>query len=152
MQSRKAQRARFKRFHYLFSLLSVFVIPTFVAAYFLADVVLLEELIPFVILVTIIGSIWDVWAARHGARDNVWLWQFHSAQTLGIRVLDLPIEEYLFYVASSVYVIYMWEGIRLMLRTSDTLVFVVITALAGWTLLAIFVPYVFRAKGDRFIR
>lgn len=117
----------------------------------LSDIIRMRELIPFIVLVTIIGSIWDVWATRHGKRDRVWLWQFHRSQTLGVRFLGLPIEEYLFYVASSVYIIYMWEGIKLMVAGGDMHVYFVIFGLAAWTLLSILFPYFFGKKGDRFI-
>lgn len=141
-----------KRYHYLLSLLFVFCIPTVVAGFFLSEYISLDALIPFIVLVTIIGSIWDVWATRHGKKDRIWLWQFHHSQTIGIRFLGLPIEEYLFYVASSVYVIFMWEGLKLMVETNDSQVYTTIGLLALWTLVSIFVPYVFgKRKGDRFI-
>lgn len=105
-----------RRYYYLLTLTFVFVIPTIVAAFLMRDVISLQALIPFIVLVTVIGSIWDVWATRHGKKDRVWLWQFHRSQTLGKRFLGLPIEEYLFYTASSVYIIYMWEGIKIMSR------------------------------------
>ena len=135
------------------SLLFVFCIPTFVAGFFLANYISLKALVPFVILITVIGSIWDVWATRHGKKDRVWLWQFNRYQTIGIRFLGLPVEEYLFYVVSSVYVIFMWEGFNLMIKGSEPAVYVTIAALAVWTLTAIFVPYLFRRKKkEKFIR
>lgn len=70
---------------------------------------------------------------------------------MGIRFLGLPIEEYLFYVASSVYVVFMWEGFNLMIKDSEARVYWVMGALAAWTLASIFVPYLFRKKGDKFI-
>lgn len=141
----------FKKFYYLTTLLVVFCIPTSVAAYALSDVVRPSELIPFIILVTLIGSIWDVWATRHSKRDRVWLWEFHRSQTLGHRFLGLPIEEYLFYTASSVYIIYMWEGMKLMARYGTAEVYVIVFGLGAWTLGAILLPYFFRSRGDRLI-
>ena len=111
----------------------------------------MSQLVPFVVLVTAIGSIWDVWATRHGKNDRVWIWQFNRSQTLGIRLLGLPIEEYLFYVGSSVYVIYMWEAIKLLVSTRDGKLYLYIAIVACWTFLAILVPYVFGRKGDKFI-
>lgn len=147
----KYQRNPFKKLYYLGTLLVVFCIPTSVAAYALSDIVKVSELVPFIVLVTLIGSIWDVWATRHGKRDRVWLWQFHRTQTLGYRFLGLPIEEYLFYTASSVYVIYMWEGLKLMARYGTSEVFLVVFGLGAWTLGAILLPYLFRSKGDKII-
>jgi hypothetical protein len=103
------------------------------------------------ILVTVIGSMWDVWATRHGKKDRIWLWQFNTKQTIGMRFLGLPIEEYLFYVASSVYVIFMWEGLKLMIQGTDYQVYVVIVLLSGWTLFSILLPYILGRKKDKFI-
>lgn len=141
-----------KKYHYSLSLLFVFCIPTIIAGYFLSQFISLQALFPFILLVTIIGSIWDVWATRHGKKDRVWLWQFNRRQTIGVRFLGLPIEEYLFYVCSSVYVIFMWEGLKLMVTSKDTVyVCAVIGTLSAWTLISILLPYWFGRKKDRFI-
>ena len=109
-----------------------------------------RQFIPFVLTVTVIGSIWDIWATKHKGRDPVWLWQFNAKQTLGITLLGLPIEEYLFYAASSVYVIFMWEGIRQMIENGGQL-YVAIPLLTLWTLGAILLPYMFGPRGDKLI-
>ncbi|MBL8158817.1 lycopene cyclase domain-containing protein [bacterium] len=147
----KKRRNPFKKYYYLATLILVFCVPTSVAAYALSDVVKIDELVPFIVLVTIIGSIWDVWATRHGKSDRVWLWQFHPAQTLGYRIFGLPVEEYLFYIASSVYVIYMWEGMKLMARYGTSEAYIMVFGLGAWSLGAILAPYLFRSKGDRII-
>ena len=121
------------------------------AAFYLSPYIDLRALVPFVILVAIIGSIWDVWATQHGKKDRVWLWQFNRKQTIGIRFLGLPIEEYLFYVASSVYVIFMWEGFQLMLNGTQSEVYIVIGLLSVWTLFSITLPYIIGWGRDTFI-
>ncbi len=121
------------------------------AGYYLAGLIDLQALVPFIVLVTIIGSIWDVWATKHGKKDRVWLWQFNRKQTMGIRFLGLPVEEYLFYVASSVYVIFMWEGLKIMVGGGDEQVYLVIGLLSAWTLFAILLPYIVGRKRDKFI-
>lgn len=144
-------RNPFKKYYYLLTLIVVFCVPTAAAAYVLSDVIQPSQLVPFILLVTIIGSIWDVWATRHGKSDRVWLWQFHRSQTLGYRFLGLPIEEYLFYIASSVYIIYMWEGLKLVAQHGAAEAYVVVFGLGAWTLGAILLPYFFRSKGDKII-
>ena len=104
-----------KKYYYLLTLIFVFCIPTIVAGFYLSNFISLKNLIPFVLCVSVIGSIWDIWAAKHGKKDRVWLWQFNRRQTLGYTLLGIPLEEYLFYIVSSVYVIFMWEGINLIL-------------------------------------
>lgn len=140
-----------RRLYYLGTLVFVFLIPTLVAGYLLSGYISFKALLPFVILITVIGSIWDVWATKHGENDRVWLWQFNRRDTLGPRFLGLPIEEYFFYVLSSVYVIFMWEGMKLMVEGTDPYVYWTIAGLATWTLLCIFIPYLFAPKGDRLI-
>lgn len=140
-----------RKFSYLLTLTFVFILPTLASYYFLRDHIDLQALFPFIVLVTVIGSIWDVWATRHGKRDRVWLWQFNRKQTIGARFLGLPIEEYLFYVASSVYVIFMWEGLQLMVAGAESYVYFTIGGLAGWTLISIAFPYLFHKRGERFI-
>lgn len=140
-----------RRYHYLLTLFFVFCAPTIVAGFYLSGFIDLQALVPFIVLVTIIGSIWDVWATRHGKKDRVWLWQFNRRQTIGVRFLGLPIEEYLFYVASSVYVIFMWEGLKLMVKGTNTQVYGVIGLLSAWTLFAILFPYIVGRKKDKFI-
>lgn len=142
-----------RRFYYLQSLILVFCIPSIIAGYFLSGTFSFQQLAVFVLVVTLVGSIWDVWAARHGPKDTVWLWQFHHSQTLGITFLDLPIEEYLFYVASSVYVVLMWEGIKEVIAgDAGGRIYFIIPALGLWTLTSILLPYFWGPKGDRFIK
>lgn len=140
-----------KKYYYLFTLTFVFVVPAVIAGIFLSNYISLAPLIPFIFFVTIIGSIWDVWASKHGKKDTVWIWQFNDKETLGVKIFGLPAEEYLFYVVSSVYVIFMWEGIKLIMQTNLLATYLMVLALGAWTLLAILLPYWLGPKGDRFI-
>ncbi len=140
-----------KKFSYLLTLFGVFGIPAVFAGVFLSYYISLDSLLPFIITITIIGSIWDVWATRHGKRDRVWLWQFNHRQTIGMRFLGLPVEEYLFYVASSVYVIFMWESFKLMTSNAPSEVYMATGLLSAWTLFAISLPYWLGRRSDKFI-
>lgn len=139
------------KFYYLGTLFFVFCIPTIIAGYFLSKNISLLPLVPFVVCVTLIGSIWDIWATKHGKVDRVWLWQFNRQQTLGITFLGLPAEEFLFYTVSSVYVIFMWEGIKLIMSKSTLDTYLIVIILSGWTLISIAVPYVISPQGDKLI-
>ncbi len=99
---------KLSRFYYLYSLLFVFTIPVLIQGYFIWPLIDKMNLFTFMIGITIIGSLWDIWACRHGKRDPIWLWQFNKKDTLGITLFDLPIEEYLFYICSSAYIIFTW--------------------------------------------
>lgn len=103
----------------------------------------------FAVSITLLASVWDIWATRHGKRDSVWMWSFNSRQTLGIKLLDVPVEEYLFYTASSVYIVFLWQGIQYG-RASGSIVTLIVLSFAGvWSLLAIAIPYIVRSPKDR---
>ena len=138
-----------KRYYYIISLLFVFVLPMLVEAYFVADKIFTWDLVAFVTGITILGSIWDIWATRHGKRDPIWLWQFNFRDTIGIKLFDLPIEEYLFYIASSLYIVFTWEGIKYASSTGNPFAYLLLSGLGTWTLIAILVPYKMRVKNDK---
>ena len=129
----------------------VFVLPTTAAGLFLSNHISLKALVPFILLITIMGSLWDVWAARHGKKDRVWIWQFNDRETLGFKFFGLPVEEYLFYVVSGVYVIFMWEGLKLIIDTQLLASYLMVIGIGLWTLLSILIPYWIGPKGDKFI-
>ncbi len=137
------------RFYYLISLLLVFIIPAGVAGYFVLARIPMFNLLTFVVSITILGSIWDIWATRHGKKDPIWLWQFNFKDTLGIRLFGLPVEEYVFYVVSSLYIVFMWEGIKYALETDSLLTYILLPFLGIWSLLFLLIPYVMRVKGDK---
>lgn len=137
------------KFYYLISLLFVFVIPASITAYFVVDRIPMINLLTFVAGITILGSIWDIWATRHGKKDPIWLWQFNFKDTLGIKLFDLPIEEYIFYVTSSLYIVFIWEGIKYALETNSIFMYILIPFLGLWSLLFILMPYLIRVKGDK---
>lgn len=140
-----------KRYFYLLTLVFVFVLPAVVGGVYLRDEISVSQLAVFVALVTIIGSIWDVWATKHGKTDSVWLWSFNKKQTLGVTFLGLPIEEYAFYVASSTYVVVMWEVIKQLLTKKASAALLLLAGLTIWTLTAILVPYFLGGRRDKLI-
>lgn len=138
-----------KRFSYLFSLIFVFVIPTIITGVFIYESIIWLNFLIFVVLITTIGAVWDIWATRHGKKDKVWLWQFNSNNTLGIKIFDIPIEEYLFYVFTSLYVVFIWEAIKLALETRDLIFYILVPSIGLWSLIFITIPYKLEIKGDK---
>ncbi|MEK7194067.1 MAG: hypothetical protein AAB660_00055 [Patescibacteria group bacterium] len=59
------------RFYYLLSLVLVFVVPTIVAGIFVWQSIPITNFLVFVVLITILGAVWDIWATRHGKKDTV---------------------------------------------------------------------------------
>lgn len=138
---------RFARFYYLYSLVFVFVIPVFIEGFFIWPRIDKVSLYTFMIGITVVGSLWDMWATRHGKRDSVWLWQFNKKDTLGITFFDLPIEEYFFYLATSVYVIFTWECIQSV--NEIPILYLILPLVAVWSLLFIGLPYVNGSRNKR---
>lgn len=137
-----------KRFYYLFSLITVFTIPTVAIGYFIFEQISIYNLIAFAIGIALIGSMWDIWATRHGRRDAIWLWQFNHKTTLDFYLFDLPIEEYLFYLSTSTYVIFIWEAIRLYSSSGSHEILSLLVCATIWSLLFIGLPFVFHSKKD----
>ncbi|MBI2474616.1 MAG: lycopene cyclase domain-containing protein [Candidatus Taylorbacteria bacterium] len=138
-----------KKYHYLLSLLFVFTIPTLILGLFAWPIIDMSNLIGFMIGITILGSVWDVWATKHGRIDPAWLWQFNNRETLGIKLFDLPLEEYLFYVSTSAYIIFIWETMRYASETADYLAYLLLPFIALWSLLFILLPYYLAARQGR---
>lgn len=130
-----------KKYSYLFSLFATFIIPTVIISFFVFNRINIFNLLTFVLGITILGSIWDIWATKHGKKDRTWLWQFNYKETVGIKIFDLPIEEYIFYIGSSTYIIFIWEGIKLAKELQDIKMFVLLPFLGVWTSLIIGLSY-----------
>ena len=142
-------KLKLRNFYYLLSLLFVFVIPVVIQAYFVWSRISLFDLITFMVLMTVMGGIWDIWATRHGERDPIWLWQFNFKNTLGIKLFDLPIEEYLFYVVSSVSIVFFWETIKFTRETGSLFLYGVLSFVSLWCLFFILVPYIIFNRKDK---
>lgn len=134
------------KFYYMASLLFVFVIPSSVAAYFTLDRIPTNNLLTFIIGMLVLGALWDIWATRHSRKDRVWLWQFNPKNTIGLKLFDLPIEEYLFYVFSSIYVVFIWEAIKVAIDSKSAVMFTLLPFLGIWSMTFITIPYLFRRK------
>ena len=136
-----------KKYYYLLSLLFIFTIPAGILGYFLIGKINLANLIGFILGIAILGSIWDIWATKHGKKDSVWLWQFNFKDTLGIHYFGLPVEEYLFYIATSLYIIFIWESIRL--APENNQLYFVLFLVGLWSLIFTLIPYFVHQKNDR---
>ncbi len=100
-----------QRYTYVANLFFVFVLPA-IELTMLARIELpFVQLALFLFVVLFMGSLWDIWATRHGSNDTTWIWRFSEKHVLGPRIFDVPIEEYLFYPISTVFLITLWEGI-----------------------------------------
>ncbi|MDD4988944.1 MAG: lycopene cyclase domain-containing protein [Candidatus Pacebacteria bacterium] len=127
------------KFHYILSLFFVFIVPLFFEGHFIYQQIDTYNLIAFIVGITIIGSLWDIWATKHGVKDSIWIWQFNKKDIIGITFFDLPIEEYLFYIATSTYIIFTWK----LMESGNVFIPTVATL---WSLFFIGLPYINRFK------
>lgn len=134
------------KFYYLASLVVVFLLPGSIAALFVVDRIYLRDLIIFTGGIMVLGSFWDIWVTRHGKRDPIWLWQFNDKDTLGIRIFDLPVEEYFFYIISSLYIVFVWEMIKFASETGGLRAYLIVLFLSLWTVLSTGLYYSIRSK------
>lgn len=79
-----------KKYSYAASLVWVFFLPTLYIWSALQIMVPLVQMIIFLTFITVVGSFYDVWAARHGVRDTHWIWSFNKSNTMGVWFRDLP--------------------------------------------------------------
>lgn len=54
----------------------------------------------------IFGTVWDYWATHY------WLWHFSPDHTLGVNILGLPVEEYVFFISFTI----LYASIALVLK------------------------------------
>jgi lycopene cyclase domain-containing protein len=139
----------FRKFYYLFSILFVFFAPALVEGFFIWNRISILNLTVFALGITTIGIMWDIWATRHSNKDTVWVWQFNSRDTLGLKFFDVPVEDYLFCILSSVYSVFTWECLRYISQNNDFTLSVLLVCIFIWTLAGIAFLYIFRHKGDR---
>jgi lycopene cyclase domain-containing protein len=136
-----------KKYYYLSSLTLVYIIPLLIESFLVEDVNL-AALVLFAFGICIIGSMWDIWATRHGTRDTVWIWQFNKQNTLGKTLFDQPVEEYLFYISASLYIIFTWELTEQSLVTEDFRLLIIIALVLAWSLFFTILPFFLRSKND----
>ncbi len=130
-----------QRYTYTISLLSIFLLPTLIAWWHVRTQIDYVIFALFITHVTILGSIWDIWASRHGSRDRLWIWQFSTHHTLGIRIFDVPIEEYVFYTTTSAYVVLLWEAMKYGHSTGDINSLILLFCLALWSCACMIASY-----------
>lgn len=124
-----------KRLSYISSLSATFIIPAIVAGIFVFEEINIVNWLTFTLGITVLGSIWDIWATKQNKKDTTWLWQFNHRETMGIKIFGLPIEEYFFYIGASTYIIFIWEGIKLASELGDMRMFILLPTLGIWTVL-----------------
>lgn len=125
---------------YLYSLLAIFIIPTFIFVYLLLGKISIVNVLILAVIISILGSIWDVWGTKHGTKDIFWLWTFNEKYLVGVRVFDVPIEEYLLFFFGTTFIVTLWETINIWITTPSDFNPLIIAVLFSWTVAAVVLP------------
>ena len=126
-----------KKYSYAASLIAVFLLPALYIWSVLEIQIPVAQMFIFIGLITVVGSFYDVWAAKHGEHDTHWLWTFNKSNTIGVQILDLPLEEYLFYTCSALYVVIAWEGVKIGYMLTSYFHLGVLVGAALWTIVCV---------------
>lgn len=65
-----------------------------------------KHLFPSIIIVGALFIIWDVWFTKTG------VWSFNDAHLIGVRILNLPLEEWLFFITIPYACVFIYECLR----------------------------------------
>ncbi len=69
-----------------------------------------------IILVFIVGIIFDTWAVRHGKKDKFFVWQYNEGAIIGLKIYGVPVEDYfLFFILTPIFIISLYKFIEKML-------------------------------------
>ncbi len=93
-----------KRLYYSFAYIFLLGIPAYF--FYSSDRIDLGSLVLTIIIVFIIGSVFDIWAVRQGRKDRFFIWQYNEKSIIGLKIRGVPIEDYiLFLVLTPIFII-----------------------------------------------
>ncbi len=99
-----------RKFYYSFFYILLLGVPS----YMMSRVVSVNtKALLFTVLAAIVsGQILEVWAVRHGKKDRSFVWEYSSKFTLGPKIFDVPIEDFiLFLILTPIFIVYSYEFI-----------------------------------------
>ena len=99
------------------------------------------ELFIFVILLSIYGMMWDIWATQHSKRDRLWIWKFNPRTTTKIEIGGQPIEEYVLALVFLSWIILFWELVVRTVTFQTPLDLGVLLFVAVWMVAGSFIIY-----------
>lgn len=111
-----------KRFLYTLAYLILVGFPALILMFFVRESLNLIALIIIILIVMIIGGIFDIWATQQHKKDKFWIWQYNKKSIIGFKLFGLPIEDIaLFFVLTPLFIITLWESITKLLINNKNL-------------------------------
>ena len=100
-----------KKLYYTLFYIALLGLPALILSNFV--VVNTKALVSTVLISIIAGQILEIWAVRHGKKDRSFVWEYSSKFTLGPKMFDIPLEDFiLFLVLTPIFIIYFYEFIN----------------------------------------
>ena len=86
-------------------------IPSFVISRFVTANI--KALSATIFVSIIIGQVLELWAVRHGKKDKSFVWDYSYEFTLGPKIFDVPIEDFvIFLILTPVFIVYFYEWVK----------------------------------------
>lgn len=100
-----------KKYYYTFAYIISLLLPSL---FFLRFVrVDFKTMVFTIIMVLIIGGLFDIWAVRQGKRDTFFIWQYNDKSIIGIKFFGVPIEDYiLFLFLTPIFIVSLYKFIE----------------------------------------
>lgn len=126
--------------YYFYSLLTIFIIPTFIFGYLIIDEISIFAVLILAVICLIAGALWDTWATKHGWKDKFWLWTFNEKYMLGPKIFGIPIEEYGFFFFGATFLVTLYEFILNIFENSSSQGWLIFIVIIIWSFSAIILP------------
>lgn len=133
------------KYRYLKILLILCVPVVFILPFMWRDLNFIE-LSVFALLVTVAANAWDIWSARQGGRDRLWMWRFNPKTTGGLRIFGHPLEEYIFGFGVPIWIVLIWELVNRFINLPNLLEGLALGGVIGWEVLAVILIYKYQVE------
>lgn len=97
-----------KKIYYTIFYIAILGVPALILSNFVT--VNTKSLIYTICASIFVGQILEVWAVRHGKKDKSFVWEYSSKFTLGPKIFDVPIEDFIiFLILTPIFIVYFYE-------------------------------------------
>ncbi|MFA6533374.1 MAG: lycopene cyclase domain-containing protein [Patescibacteria group bacterium] len=108
------------RFLYSLTYLLLLGVPAVFLGYLVKDNIDFSALILLILIVLIVGGIFDIWAVRQGKKDNFFIWEYNSKSILGFKIYGVPVEDFVFFlVLTPCFIVTVYEAVKIFLSTNS---------------------------------
>ena len=97
-----------KKFYYTFCYIVLLGLPSYVLSRFVT--LNLKALLLTICVSIFVGQILEIWAVRHGKKDKSFVWDYSYKFTLGPKIFDVPIEDFIiFLILTPIFIVYFYQ-------------------------------------------